>query len=460
MPAVDDRAHVRAGRWALVAAILGSSIVFVDLSVVNIALVPIQRELGGGLSAQQWWVDAYLLTLGSLILVGGSLGDVLGQARIFAVGVAAFGVASALCAAAPDPGALIGFRALQGVAGAVLTPASLALLTATFSGAERGAAIGTWTAWTGISSITGPLLGGWLIGIWTWRAIFLINIPVALLTLAIVFARVPRGPRRGSLEDVDALGGALCAAGLAGIVFGFIEQPHLGWGWEVALSLAGGAFLLATFVRYELRLARPMLPLRLFRLRNFNVTNLETVAVYGGLTTWLFFLPLFLQQIAGYSALRAGLATLPVTIALFLGSHYAGELSARFGPRAFMAAGPLLAGAATMTLARVGSGLDYWSDLLPPLLVFALGLTLTVAPLTTTVLSDAGPDDAGVASGVNNAVARVAGLLAVAVIGLAAVSSAGNRLTVDGFHLAMLLTGALIATGGLIAAAGIRNPPA
>jgi EmrB/QacA subfamily drug resistance transporter len=459
MPAVDDRAPSSTRRWALIAAILGSSIVFVDLSVVNLALVPIQRDLGGGLSAQQWWVDAYLLTLGSLILVGGSLGDMFGQTRIFATGVAAFAVASALCAAAPNPGTLIGFRALQGVAGAVLTPASLALITATFFGAARGAAIGTWTAWTGISSVGGPLLGGWLIGAWTWRAIFLINIPVALLTLAIVFARVPREPPRGSRAEVDVLGGALCAGGLAAIVFGFIEQPHLGWGWEVALSLVGGMFLLAAFVAYERRLERPMLPLRLFRLRNFSVTNLETFAVYGGLTAWLFFLPLFLQQIAGYSALRSGLAILPVTLVLFMGSRYVGALSARFGPRAFMAAGPLLAGIATLTLVHIESGLDYWSALLPPLLGFALGLTLTVAPLTTTVLSDAGPGNAGVASGVNNAVARVAGLLAVAVIGLAA-AGGGNRLTVHGFHVAMLITGVLIVAGGVIGAAGIRNPSA
>ncbi len=447
----------RARRYALFAAILGSSIVFVDLSVVNVALVPIQHDLGGGLSAQQWWVDAYLLTLGSLILVGGSLGDLFGQVRMFAVGVAAFGLTSALCAAAPDAPALIAFRGLQGVAGALLTPASLALITALFSGSERGAAIGTWTAWTGISSITGPLLGGWLIGLWTWRVIFLINVPVAALTLAIVL-RVPHGPRRGSLADIDATGGALCAAGLVGLVFGFIEQPRLGWGWQVGLALGAGAALLLGFLARERRIERPMLPLRLFRLRNFTVANLETLAVYGGLTTWLFFLPLFLQQLAGYSPFESGLATLPVTIVMFAGSRRAGALSSRFGPRAFMAAGPLLAGAATFGLARTPPGVVYARDLLPVLLVFALGLTLTVAPLTTTVLGDAGPADAGIASGVNNAVARVAGLIAVAVVGLAA-SGGGNRLTAHGFHVAMLITGALIVAGGLIGAAGIRNRP-
>jgi EmrB/QacA subfamily drug resistance transporter len=446
----------RTARYALLAAILGSSIVFVDLSVVNVALVPIQRDLGGGLSAQQWWVDAYLLTLGSLILVGGALGDLFGQVRMFAVGVAAFGLTSALCAAAPDASALIAFRGLQGMAGALLTPASLAVITATFSGPARGAAIGTWTAWTGISSITGPLLGGWLIGVWTWRIIFVINIPVAALTLAIVFLAVPRGPRRGSRANVDAVGGTLCAVGLAAVVFGFIEQPRLGWGWQVALALAGGTAILVAFVAYERRIDRPMLPLKLFRLRNFAVTNLETLAVYGGLTTWLFFFSLFLQQLAGYSPFESGLATLPVTLVMFGGSRRVGRLSARFGPRAFMAGGPLLAGAATLGLARTPPGLVYATDLLPALLVFALGLTLTVAPLTTTVLSAAGPDDAGAASGVNNAVARIAGLVAVAVVGLVA-SGGGNRLTTHGFHVAMLVTGFLILAGGAIGAVGIRN---
>jgi EmrB/QacA subfamily drug resistance transporter len=450
-------ADARTARLALVAAILGSSIVFVDGSVVNVALPAIQRDLGGGLAAQQWVVDAYLLTLGSLILVGGSLGDLLGEVRMFALGVASFGVASVLCAVAPDPTVLIVFRGVQGIAGALLTPASLALITTLFSGSERGAAIGSWTAWTGISFVAGPLLGGWLIGVWSWRAIFLINVPVALVTLAIVFAALPRTRGRRTGTRIDVLGAALCAVGLGAVVFGFIEQPRLGWGVDVGGALAGGAAALAAFVVYETRASQPMLPLRLFRLRNFSVTNLETLAVYGGLSTWSFFLTLFLQQLAGWSPFRAGLATVPVTIVMFLLSRTTGRLSMRHGPRLFMAVGPLLAGGSALALARLPTGLDYWVEVLPSLLGFAVGLSLTVAPLTTTVLSDAGPGDAGIASGVNNAVARVAGLVAIAAVGIAA-SGSGNHLSVHGFHVAMLITAALIAAGGAIGAAGIRNP--
>jgi len=447
--------EARTARLALLAAILGSSIVFVDSTVVNVALPAIQHDLGGGLAAQQWVVDAYLLTLGSLILVGGSLGDLFGQVRVFALGVACFGAASVLCAVAPDPTALIVFRGVQGIAGALLTPASLAVITTMFAGAERGAAIGTWTAWSGISTVVGPLLGGWLIGVWSWRVIFLLNVPVALVTLAIVLLALPRDAPRERVR-VDYPGAVLCASGLGAVVFGFIEQPRLGWGAAVGASLAGGAASLTAFVLREARTAQPMLPLRLFRRRNFAVTNVETFAVYGGLATWGFFLTLFLQQLAGYSPFRAGLATLPVTIVLFVLSRLVGRLSMRHGPRAFMAAGPLLAGVSVLALARLPTGLDYWTELLPPLLGFAVGLALTVAPLTTTVLGDAGPGDAGTASGVNNAVARVAGLIAIAVVGLAA-AGGGDRLSAHGFHLAMVITGALIAAGGVIGAAGIRN---
>ena len=446
----------RTARFTLLASILGSSIVFVDSTVVNVALPAMQRDLGGGLATQQWIVDAYLLTLGSLILVGGSLGDIFGEVRVFALGVAAFGAASVLCAAAPDATSLIVFRGLQGVSGALLTPASLALITYSFSGHERGAAIGSWTAWSGISFVAGPLLGGWLIGVSSWRVIFVLNVPVAIATLAIVLTQLPR---RGSGKTgirVDIAGAALCAAGLGALVFGFIEQPRLGWADPtVPGSLAAGAACLAAFVLYESRTSMPMLPLRLFARRNFSVTNLETLAVYGGLSAWSFFLTLFLQQLAGYSPFRSGLATVPVTIVMFLLSRMVGRLSMRVGPRVFMAAGPLLAGASVLALARLPARLDYWTELLPPLLGFALGLSLTVAPLTTTVLNDAGPGDAGIASGVNNAVARVAGLIAIAAVGIAAAS--GGNLSTQGFHRAMLIVAALLAAGGLVGAAGIRN---
>ena len=445
-------------RWTVAATILGSSIVFIDSSVVNVALPPIQSDLGGGLAAQQWVVDSYLLTLGSLILVGGSLGDIFGEVRLFVLGVVAFGLASALCAVAPDITTLIVFRGLQGVAGALLTPASLAVITASFEGSDRGAAIGTWTAWTGISFVIGPLVGGWLIDVSSWRVIFLINIPIAIVTVAIALLLIPKGSMGGKRVPVDYLGGALCVLGLGGVVYALIEQPTLGWShWSVAGGLVAGIACLVGFVTWEVHAPSPMLPLRLFARRNFSVTNVETLAVYGGLSAWGFFLVLFLQQLAGYSPFRAGLASVPVTIVMFFLSRQAGRLSAHHGPRLFMALGPLVAAASLAALARMPTHLDYWVDLLPPLLGFAVGLSLTVAPLTTTVLADAGSGDAGVASGVNNAIARVAGLVAIAGVGIAA-SGGGHKLTAEGFHLAMLIVAVLVGLGGVIGAVGLRNP--
>jgi len=448
----------RAARFALLATILGTSIAFIDTTVVNVALPAIQNDLGGGLAAQQWVVDAYLLTLGSLILVGGSLGDIFGELRMFTLGVALFGLASVLCAVAPDSTTLIVFRGIQGVAGALLTPASLAVITSTFSGDERGAAIGTWTAWSGISTVIGPLLGGWLIGVTSWRVIFLLNVPIALATVVLVRTQLPRGARARKAVRVDFAGAALCVAGLGALVFGFIEQPRLGWSDPaVPGTIAGGAACLVGFVVYESRTAMPMLPLRLFRSRNFAMTNVETLAVYGGLSAWGFFLTLFLQQIAGYSPFQAGLATVPLTIGLFLLSRYFGRLSMRFGPRFFMAAGPLLGAVSLLALVRLPTHLSYWVDLFPPLVGFAVALALTVAPLTTTVLSNAGPGDAGIASGINNAVARIAGLVAIAVIGVAAAGGT-DHLSVQGFHRAMLIVAVLLAVGGALGAVGIRNP--
>ncbi len=447
-------------RWTLVASILGSSMAFIDGSVVTVALPAIQHDLGGGLAAQQWVVDAYLLTLGSLILVGGSLGDIFGELRVFGLGVASFALASVLCAVAPDSTSLIVFRGIQGVAGALLTPASLAMLTATFSGAERGAAIGQWTAWSGISFVVGPTIGGWLVDVSTWRVIFLINIPIALVTLLLV--QRLGGIRQSRREDlrVDLPGAVLCTAGLGLLVAGFIEQPHLGWSDPLVVGgLIGGPALLAAFVTYELRTPMPMLPIRLFRLRNFSVTNLETLSVYGALTGLSTFLTLFLIEFSGYSALRAGAALLPITIVMFFLSPRTGRLSMRYGPHLFMSIGPVLAGIAVLDYARLPRHPNYWLDLLPALLVFSVGLSLTVAPLTTTVLADATAGDAGVASGVNNAVARIAGLLAVAVLGIAA---AGGRdhLTEHGFHLTMVVVAVLLMCGGVIGAVGIRNPHA
>ena len=447
-------------RWTLIASILGSSMAFIDGSVVNVALHYITLDLGGGLAAQQWVVDAYLLTLGALILVGGSLGDIYGELRVFAIGVACFGVASVLCAAAPDSTSLIVFRGLQGMAGALLVPTSLAVLTATFTGAARGAAIGQWTAWSGISFMIGPTIGGWLIDSTSWRVIFLINVPIALATLALVFRIGGWRGRRRTDARVDIPGAILCVTGLGLLVAGFIEQPTRGWGDVLVVGgIAGGAALLAAFVVYELHTPTPMLPLHLFRLRNFCVANIETFSVYGGLSGLSVFVALFLESYAHYSAFGAGAALLPTTAVMFFLSPRMGKLAMQRGPRLFMGVGPVIAGAGVLAYTRLPVNLNYWVDLLPALLVFAVGLSLTVAPLTTTVLADASADDAGIASGVNNAVARIAGLLAIAVLGITAAGGTGH-LTAHGFHVTMAVVAALLVCGGVIGAIGIRNPAA
>jgi len=445
-------------RLVLVACILGSVVVFVDSSVVNVALPAIQRDLGGGLALQQWVVDAYLLTVGSLLLVGGSLGDLFGTRLFFLIGLMGFGATSVLCAAAPGGTFLIVARALQGAAGAILTPAGLAVITETFEGERRGAAIGTWTAWTGIAFVIGPLLGGWIVTHASWRWIFLVNVPFVAATMALVAYAVPRREPTSTRPRVDVVGACLCAIGLAGPVFALIEAPQRGFDDPlVVVSFIGGLVLLGLFVLWEQRTPAPMLPLRLFGLRNFSFANTETLFVYCGLSTLTFFLVLFLQQIAGYSALQSGLTLVPITVVMFVLSPRMGRLSMRYGPRLFMGGGPFIAAAALLAIARLGSSFSYWTELLPPLLVFSFGLSLVVAPLTATVLADAGPSDAGVASGTNTAISRVAGLLGIAVVG-AAVAGSTNALSLSGFRLAMIISSALVAAGGVIALAGIRNP--
>jgi EmrB/QacA subfamily drug resistance transporter len=447
-------------RLILVSCILGSTMVFVDATVVNVALPAIQHDLGGGLALQQWVVDAYLLTLGSLILVGGSLGDLFGGKRIFAIGVASFGVTSVLCAVANTGTALIVARGLQGVAGALLTPAALATITVNFKGEERGAAIGAWTAWTGIAFVIGPLVGGWLVTAASWRGIFLINVPFAIATLALIWVALPGRDRTQARTRVDVVGGLLCVLGLGGPVYALIEAPQRGFTDPLILTtLLGGLALFGAFIAWELHHDAPMLPLRLFRLRNFSFANVETLAVYAALSTLTFFLTLFLQQLAGYSPFRSGLATVPITVVMFVLSPRVGRLSMRFGPRWFMGFGPLIAAVGVLWIRTLSPGFDYWTSLLPALLVFALGLSLIVAPLTSTVLADAGERDAGIASGVNNAIARVAGLLGIAVVG-AAIAGSSNTLDLSGYRLAMAITAVLIAAGGVIGLAGIRNRPA
>jgi EmrB/QacA subfamily drug resistance transporter len=453
---IGDLSETTRKRLTLAACILGSAIVFVDSSVVTVALPAMARDLGGGLALQQWVADAYLLTLGSLILVGGSLGDLFGQKRVFVIGVVAFAVTSVLCAVAWDEGSLIVARAAQGVAGALLTPASLATISVLFEGEERGAAIGTWTAYTGIAFLIGPLIGGWLVSAVSWRGIFLINVPIAIATLALIAIAIP--PIAGRADaHVDVVGGALCALGLAGPVFALIEAPSRGFSDPLILaSLLGGIALFGLFLVWEARSSHPMLPLRLFRRRNFSFANLETFTVYAALTTQSFFLTLFLQQIAGYSPFQSGLATVPITIVLFFLSPRVGRLSMRFGPRFFMGVGPLICAVSTIWLRFLSPGFTYWTELLPALLVFSCGLAMVVAPLTATVLADAGPGDAGIASGVNNAVARVASLLGIAVVG-AAIAGASNQLDLPGYRTAMAITAGLFVLGGATGLAGIRK---
>jgi EmrB/QacA subfamily drug resistance transporter len=407
----------RAQRITLVAAILGSFVAAVDATVVNVALPSIADDLGGGLAAQQWVVNAYLLFLGSLILVGGSLGDLFGEKRVFQIGVAGFGAVSLVCALAPSIEVLVAGRALQGAFGALLTPGSLALIVAAFDSDERGAAIGSWTAWSGIALVIGPLVGGQLVDALSWRAIFAINVPFVLVTLALT-TRVEVGRERVQDARIDGLGALLCVLGLAGPVLALIEQPRLGWGDPVVWGAGvAGLALFALFVLWEARHPHPMLPLGLFRRRNFAAGNLETLAMYAGLGVVFFLLVLYLQQVAGYDALQAGLAGTPTSIVMFLLSRRFGALADKYGPRPFMGIGPLVAAAGLVLLSRLPPDLDYATDVLPALLIFSLGLSATVAPLTATVLAGADEHNAGIASGVNNAIARVASLLATAAIG-------------------------------------------
>src|SRR4051794_22573957 len=428
-PASLQGAVARAKRLTLTACILGTVVVFVDGTVVNVALPRIRADLDVGLSAQQWILDSYLLTLGSLLLVGGSLGDLYGRRRMFAAGVIGFGATSLLCALAPTATLLIVARGLQGIAGAVLVPSTLGIITATFPEDERGAAIGSWTAWSGISTVIGPLAGGLILEAVSWRYIFAINIVPIAVTLYLIrhMSSAHDNPRPGS---VDVVGALLCAFGLGGTVFALIEQPNYSWSDPIIwLPLAGGILLLVLFLVWERRAKDPMLSLELFRRRNFSVGNASTLLVYAGLGGSTFLLPLFLQEVAGYSPLEAGGSLIPVTLCMFFFSRRFGALADRYGPRWFMGGGPIVAAGGLLWFAMLGADVNYLSDVLPGAIIFGLGLSLTVAPLTATVLGGVDEEHAGLASGINNAIARVAGLVAIAFVG--AVVSAAFSSTLD-----------------------------
>ena len=381
------------------------------------ALPAIRAELDTGLAAQQWIVEAYLLTVGALLLVGGSLGDLLGRRRVFAAGLVGFAVTSVLCAAAPGTATLVAGRALQGVAGALLVPASLAIISSSFPPEERGSAIGSWSAWTGVAFVLGPLAGGALIDLASWRWIFAINVPLVAICL-LLLRWIPEDRATGTVRDVDLVGAVLGALALAGPVYALIEQPVAGWSApRVWAPLLAGVALAVAFLGWEARTARPMLPLTLFANRNFAVGNLATLAVYGGLGIVTFLVTIFLQQVAGYSAIAAGSALLPITAMMWLLSKRFGRLSDRIGPRVLMGVGPLVAGAGMLWMAQAGGTVDYARDLLPGVLLFGGGLAATVAPLTSTVLGAVEEHRVGVASGTNNAMARVAALLAIAALG-------------------------------------------
>jgi EmrB/QacA subfamily drug resistance transporter len=447
----------------LLATILGSGIAFLDSTVVNVALPTIGRELDAGISSLQWVVNAYTLTLSGFLLLGGSLGDHYGRRRVFVIGVAWFAVASLLCGLAPTDEALVAARTLQGIGGALLTPGSLAIIEASFRREDRGPAIGAWSGLGGVTAALGPFLGGWLVQTGSWRLIFLINLPLAVVVVWVSVRHVPESRDPGATGRLDWVGAALAAVGLAGVVYALTDGPGLGWTSSriLAAGLVGVAAL-AAFAVWERRTRAPMLPLDIFASRQFTAANIVTFVVYGALGGSLFLMPIQLQQVVGYSPLASGVALIPITVLMLLLSARAGRLSARIGPRLPMTLGPLLVAAGFALLARIGPGARYLVDILPASLVYGFGLTLTVAPLTATVLAAAPAEHAGVASAVNNDVARTAGLLAVAVLPVAAGISGADALQPDrfaaGFRTAMIIAAALCAAGGLLSWLTIRNP--
>jgi EmrB/QacA subfamily drug resistance transporter len=447
------------GRWIVAAAVLGSGIAFLDGSVVNVALPAIGRELGGGFSILQWILDGYLLTLSALLLLGGALGDRYGRRAVFSLGLVAFTIASVGCGLAPTGPVLVAARLLQGLGGALLIPGSLALLNAAIRPADRGRAIGTWAGWSGVASALGPFVGGWLVDAASWRWIFLINVPLAAVALWITRRHVPES-RDPAARRTDVLGAVTITAGLAGVIVVLIEVPARGWSPLFVVCLGVGIAALLAFPIVERRAPQPLIPLQLFRSARFTGANIVTLLVYAALSGVVFLLALQLQQSMGYSALSAGLALLPFTVIMLLLSGPIGALTSRTGPRAALIAGPLLTGLGVGLLVLARPGATYLTGVLPGVALFGLGMAVTVAPLTTTVLAAVGEEQVGAASGANNAVSRVAGLLAVAVLPLVTgLDTAGSGPLGPGYAAAMLISAALCVIAAGVAAVTVRGAP-
>ncbi|HEX2807860.1 MAG TPA: MFS transporter [Kineosporiaceae bacterium] len=438
--------------------VLGSGLVMLDGTAVNVALARIGTDLGAGFAGLQWTVNAYTLTLAALILLGGSLGDRFGRRKVFLIGVIWFALASLLCGLAPNISALVVARGLQGIGGALLTPGSLAIISASFAGHDRAAAVGAWSGLGGLAGAVGPFLGGWLVG-WSWRAVFLINLPVAVAVVALAARHVPESRDPDATGRLDWAGALLGAVGLAGITYTLTEvgrsQPvPLLLGWGVA-----GVTALGCFAVLERRVAHPLVPGALLRIPQFVAANLVTVLVYGAIGSLFVLLVMQLQSVSGFSPLVAGVSLLPITVIMILFSAQVGRLADRIGPRIPMTLGPAISAVGVLLMLRIGAGASYLADVLPAATVFGAGLALTVAPLTATVLDAAGPQHAGAASGVNNAVARAAGLLAVAAIpAVAGISDYTDAAAFDrGFRIAMLIVAAMLALGAVVAAVLIRS---
>jgi EmrB/QacA subfamily drug resistance transporter len=451
------------GRWVVAATVLGSGIAALDATVVGIALPAIGRDFHTGVTSLQWVVDAYTLTLAGLLLLGGTLGDSYGRRKMFAIGVVWFAAASLLCGVAPNVQVLIAARALQGVGGALLTPGSLAILQASFAEDDRAAAIGAWSGLGGLATAIGPFLGGWLIGAVSWRLVFFINLPLAVAVLVITARHVPETKAPGPTPKLD-IRGAVCISGaLAGITYGLIEASSSGWGSvPVLVPLAVGAVLLALFIWVEDKEPQPMLPLGVFRSRQFSAANAVTFVVYAALSGLLFLVPTVLQVVSGYSPIEAGSSLLPVTFIMLLLSSRSGALASRIGPRLQMSVGPLVIAASFLLFTRVGTSGGYFATVLPAVLVFGLGIAIMVAPLTATALAAAPADHAGVASAVNNDVARAAGLIAVAVLpalaGITGQSYLHPAALAHGFRVSAVISAVFCVAGGVLAALTIRNP--